>query len=314
MDFKNVKNVWFIARLIITAAAVGVLGYVLIDDDVVIVESQQYQLQNKVPGSSLIEAAPNDLEYKSVGHTKITPSCYKEKTNGFDLCIYSDEKRPQNNSDVLRGDVYECSHEEETNRYQVVLDSSRLMLQRSVTDPVGGVQIQQLLNDLNDLSSLPFECCGRIKKSHTFLLVGISFLSVALLGYVVLYFFPLPEKWDMTGRFFYVIVYLVATGFLGSALHFSLKSGPITCDENYEKYTSVLNNFFKFRYAEYADLPEQFKLTENYGDGFWMITAALVMAAVLALLEIVLLIYEKYPRNKETKAASVEPRVGSLFF
>lgn len=271
----NLKKAWYFGRLLITAAAVGVLGYLLLEDDTKIVES-----------TLKIE------DYTTV--FSISPVCFqtfqKEGIN-FKTCLYNDDiLNATDEKEVKSGKSFKCDDRVMTS----IVDSS--------------------FGSMNKTTK--FECCDRMQKSHTRLIVGASFLAAALLGSIIAVAAGLGDKnigWHVIDRLIHAVVYIVATGLLGSALEFSQKNGVLTCNDSFENLAK--------------NIPKEvaiYDTNEDHEEGFWMIVAALAISAVLALVESVIFIVETSHRggflvSKKTGEAAFGPqaseaRVGSLFF
>jgi len=284
----NLKKAWYFGRLLITAAAVGVLGYLLLEDDTKIVESElntEYLTQT-------FSILPSCFEY---GFKYISDNVNEGNEGSFKACVYNDNKL-FNNTELPKanGKTFECSDKKISDLFTVAFF------------PVTNETIK-------------FECCDRIQKSHTRLIVGASFLAAALLGSIIAVAAGLGDKnigWHVIDRLIHAVVYIVATGLLGSALEFSQKNGVLTCNDSFENAMKGLPK----------SLSDLYDTNEDHEEGFWMIVAALAISAVLALVESVIFIVETSHRggflvSKKTGEAAfgTEPntngaRVGSLFF
>ena len=279
----NLKKAWYYGRLLVTAAAVGVLGYLLLEDDTKIVESTF-----KVNGYEA--AIPMQI-------SSILPSCYEFENDGlgFKACLYNDNEfnaSEINNAGTTKK-AYECDDK----------------------------KISSYWGDADPGETIKFECCDRMQKSHTRLIVGASFLAAALLGSIIAVVSGLGDKntgWHVIDRLIHAIVYIVATGLLGSALEFSQKNGVLTCNDSFETFLNKVE--------EEQGMSNVYDTNEDHEEGFWMIVAALAISAVLALVESVIFIVETShrggflvsPKTEEaafgTETSTNGARVGSLFF
>lgn len=287
----NLKKAWYFGRLLITAAAVGVLGYLLLEDDTKIVEST---VDTPPFSTTTFSILPTCFEYEFKFTSSMSVNVNEGDESSFKACVYNDNKFNMSEAFMKgKGKTYECDDKKLSDTFTAAFST--------------------ITNE-----TIKFECCDRIQKSHTRLIVGASFLAAALLGSIIAVAAGLGDKnigWHVIDRLIHAVVYIVATGLLGSALEFSQKNGAMTCNDSFENAVK--------------SLPKEqaiYDTNEDHEEGFWMIVAALAISAVLALVESVIFIVDTSHRggflvSKKTGEAAfgTEPntngaRVGSLFF
>jgi hypothetical protein len=190
---------WYFARLLLTATAAGLIGYVTFNDDVVVTKTTQKA----------------DLVNAHQFETGMTSSCwnsniFSEGVDGIEakLCLNSNR-----------------------NTLQTFIDSK--------PSKCDDTFMTNYLNHPDIQLNATMSCCDRLNHSYPRLVAGVSFVMVAIFGTVValaLHFWNINYNWHIIDRLVHTIVYLVATGLLASALYFSDVSGPHFCNNSIEGY------------------------------------------------------------------------------